>query len=91
MVTAIILFDIKRGCVDRVGEWLAGLPGITEVYSVGGRIDLVAIARLKDNEALSELVNQTLAKSDEIERTESLIAFKLFSQHDLEAMFSIGF
>ncbi len=91
MVTAIILFEIKRGRVNEVGERLADIKGITEVYSVGGRYDLVAIARLSDNEELSDLVNRQLAQEDGVERTESLIAFKMFSRHDLESMFSIGF
>lgn len=91
MVTAIILFEIKRGRVNEVGERLANIKGITEVYSVGGRYDLVAIARLSDNEEISYLINQQLAQEDGIERTESLIAFKMFSRHDLESMFSIGF
>jgi DNA-binding Lrp family transcriptional regulator len=91
MVTAIILFEIKRGRVNEVGERLADIKGITEVYSVGGRYDLVAIARLSDNEELSDLVNRQLAQEDGVERTESLIAFRMFSRHDLESMFSIGF
>lgn len=91
MVTAIILFEIKRGRVNEVAERLADIKGITEVYSVGGRYDLVAIVRLSDNEEISGLVNGQLAQEDGIERTESLIAFKIFSRHDLESMFSIGF
>ena len=91
MVTAIILFEIKRGRVNEVGERLADIKGISEVYSVGGRYDLVAIARLSDNEELSDLVNRQLAQEDGVERTESLIAFRMFSRHDLESMFSIGF
>ena len=90
MVTAIILIQVERGAASRVGERLAGLNGVSEVYSVGGRWDLVAIARLPHNEALAELVNGSLAQQEGILRTESLLAFKMFSRHDLEAMFSIG-
>lgn len=90
MVTAIILIETARGTVNAVGERLEAIDGITEVFSVGGRYDLVAMARIPSNEALSELVNVSLAAEESITNTESLIAFKVFSRHDLEAMFSIG-
>lgn len=90
MVTAIILIEVARGTVNEVGGRLAAMEGISEVFSVGGRYDLVAMARIANNEALSELVNVSLAAEEGIVSTESLIAFKVFSRHDLEAMFSIG-
>jgi DNA-binding Lrp family transcriptional regulator len=90
MVTAIILIESERGQASAVGERLAALDGISEVYSVGGRFDLVAVCRLPSNDALAELVNGSIAQEEGILRTESLIAFKMYSRHDLEAMFSIG-
>ncbi len=66
------------------------MHGISEVYSVGGRYDLVAIARLGTNEELAELVTNHMAKLEGIQYTETLIAFRSYSRHDLEAMFSIG-
>lgn len=90
MVSAIILMQVKRGQVQAVGERLASLEGITEVFSVGGRYDLVALVRVPSNEALAELVTGKLAREDDVTHTESLIAFKVFSRHDLESMFSIG-
>ena len=90
MVSAIILLNTRRGKVNDVGEKLADMKGITEVFSVGGRYDLVALVRVSHNEDLAELVNTVLANDENIEKTESLIAFEVFSRHDLEAMFSIG-
>ena len=90
MVTAIVLMNIKRGQVGVVAEKLADIQGISEVYSVGGRFDLVAIIRVASNEAMADLVTSTLANLDSIENTETLLAFQSFSRHDLDSMFAIG-
>lgn len=90
MVSAIVLLKVERARINQVAEQLAELSGISEVYSVGGRYDLVAILRVKDNPALAELVTERMHAVEGITDTETLIAFRAYSQHDLEAMFSIG-
>ena len=90
MVTAIILCNVARSRINEVAERLAETPGISEVYSVSGTYDLVAIARVHSNEELAELVTGRLLKLDAITRTETMLAFRAFSRHDLDAMFSIG-
>jgi DNA-binding Lrp family transcriptional regulator len=91
MVTSIVLLKVERGKVNGVAEKLAEMSGISEVYSVGGRFDLVAIIRVKGNEDLADMVTKQMATLEGIEGTETLIAFRAFSRHDLEAMFSVGF
>lgn len=90
MVTAIVLMKVERRKVNDVALAVAELPGISEVYSVGGRYDLVAVIRVANNEALADLVTHDLLKIDGIRDTETLLAFKAHSRHDLERMFSIG-
>lgn len=90
MVTALVLLTVQRSKIDTVAEKIAEMDGISEVYSVGGRVDLVAIIRVKDNEKLADLVTGHLLKVDGINTSETLIAFKVYSRHDLESMFSIG-
>ncbi|HSG18709.1 MAG TPA: Lrp/AsnC ligand binding domain-containing protein [Anaerolineae bacterium] len=90
MVSAVVLLTVKRGMINEVAETLAGMKGVSEVYSVGGRYDLVAIIRVKDNDALAELVTNHMLLVDGITDSETLIAFRVFSRHDLESMFSIG-
>jgi DNA-binding Lrp family transcriptional regulator len=90
MVSAIVLLNVDRDKVNAVAEKLADMKGISEVYSVAGQYDLVAIIRVKDNEALAELVTNNMLKVGGITRSQTLIAFRVFSRHDLEAMFSIG-
>lgn len=90
MVTAIVLMKIERGQVNPVAQRLAELPGISEVYSVAGRYDLAAVIRVRQNEELADLVTKELLALPEIGETETLIAFRTYSRHDLEAAFSIG-
>jgi len=91
MVTAIILVNVERSKINEVAENLAEIAGISEVYSVSGRYDLVAIARVKSNDDLADLVTRHLLKIDHIVKTESLLAFRAVSRHDLDAIFSLGF
>jgi DNA-binding Lrp family transcriptional regulator len=90
MVSAVVLLNVEPGQVNEVGARLAELAGISEVFSVGGRFDLVAVIRVKNNEELAELVTQNMHSVPGITNSETLIAFKVFSEHDLAAMFSIG-
>ncbi|MDX1612666.1 MAG: Lrp/AsnC ligand binding domain-containing protein [Candidatus Promineifilaceae bacterium] len=90
MVSAVVLLNVERGRINEVAETLAELAGVSEVYSVGGRYDLVAIIRVSNNDALAELVTNRMLLVTGITDSETLIAFRVFSRHDLEAMFSIG-
>lgn len=90
MVSSVVLLNIAHGRINEVAERLAGLQGISEVYSVAGRYDLVAIVRVPDNEALADLVTEEMLQIEGITNSETLIAFRVFSRHDLESMFSIG-
>lgn len=90
MVTALVLLKVERAQVNAVAEKLAGMDGITEVYSIAGRYDLAAVIRVKDNETLADLVTRHLLAVEGITASETLIAFRVFSRHDLDSMFSIG-
>lgn len=90
MVTAIVLINVKHGDINVVADQLAGMPGIAEVYSVGGRFDLVAIIRVATNEEMAGLVTNSLVNIDGIEDTETLMAFRAYSSYDLERMFAVG-
>ena len=91
MMTAIVLLNTQRDKVNAVAERIADLDGVTEVYSVAGRYDLAAVVRAKDDEQLANVVTRDIRKVDGIEKSETLIAFRVYSRHDLERMFSIGF
>lgn len=90
MVTAIVLLKTARKEINTVAQQLAEMDGVREVYSVGGQHDLVAILRVKDNDHLAELVTNQMLHINGILASETFIAFRVFSRHDLETMFSIG-
>ena len=89
MVTAIILINAERTRINDVAEQLADISSISEVYSVSGSYDLIAMVRVKTNDELSALVTDEMKKIDGITRTETMLAFQAYSRHDLEAMFSV--
>lgn len=90
MVTAVVLMKVARSHINDIAQQLSEVQGITEVYSVAGRYDLVALIRVPNNDALAELVTGRLVGLDSIEETETLIAFRSYSRHDLESMFALG-
>ncbi len=90
MVTAVVLLNVQRDQINEVAGKLADMDGISEVYSVSGQYDLVAMLRVRSNEELADLVTSKMLKLTGIERTETLISFRAYSRHDLEAAFSLG-
>ncbi len=90
MVTSIILINAQRNTINEVAEKLQEIPGISEVYSVSGRYDLVAIVRVKTNDDLADLVTKQMTAIAGIVNTETMLAFQAYSRHDLEAMFAVG-
>jgi len=90
MVTAIVLISAKRDRINETAEKLVELDGVSEVYSVAGPYDLAAVIRVRENQQLADLVTGEMVKLEGIEDTMTLIAFKAYSRHDLERLFSIG-
>lgn len=91
MVTAIILLKAARERINDLAQELADIPGVSEVFSVSGRYDIVVIARIRDNEDLAELATNRMAGVQGIVESETMLAFRAFSRHDLEGMFAVGF
>ncbi|HNS90407.1 MAG TPA: Lrp/AsnC ligand binding domain-containing protein [Deltaproteobacteria bacterium] len=91
MVTAIILLNVARERVNEIAEKLADMPGMSEIFSVSGRFDLIAIARVGSTDDLADLVTNKMLKVPGITGSETMLAFRAYSRHDLEGMFSVGF
>ena len=90
MTHAIVLIEAERRAMPSLGGQLADLDGVAEAYSVTGEWDFVAIIRVREQEELAPLITGRLAQIDGIKRTHTMVAFEVFSEHDLEALFSIG-
>jgi DNA-binding Lrp family transcriptional regulator len=91
MVTAIVLVTCEVDQVPATAQALVDLDGVSEVYSVAGDWDLVAILRVRDHEDLATLVTEHIRAVGGIAATQTMIAFRTYSRHDLEQMFSVGY
>ncbi len=90
MITAIVFIKADVARIPEVAEQVAALEGVSEVYSVTGQIDLIALVRVRDHDDVAAVVADRLNKVDGITGTETHIAFRTYSQHDLESAFSLG-
>ena len=90
MVTAIVFIEADVATIPEVAEQIAGLAGVSEVYSVTGDIDLIALVRVRSIDDVALVVADHLNKVQGVRRTQTHIAFRAYSSHDLEAAFSLG-
>ena len=89
MITAFIMINAQRERMAAAADEILNIAGITEVYSVAGDYDLVAVARVRENEELAKLVTEGMVAVKGLTRTNTLIAFRQYSRHDLERMFGL--
>jgi DNA-binding Lrp family transcriptional regulator len=90
MLTAIVLIDTEPDRIPEVAAEVANLKGVSEVYSVTGKADLVAMVRVREHEALADAIADGISKVPGVVRTETLIAFRAYSNVDLEQAFALG-
>lgn len=91
MINAIVLLKVDVHSIPETAQKIADLERVSEVYSVAGEWDLVVIIRVREHEELAKVITEQLDKIGGITQSTSLIAFQVFSKHDLESMFNIGF
>lgn len=90
MITAIVLIHAETARIPEVAEAVADLEGVSEVYSVAGDADLIAMVRVQRHEDLNDVIAGRLNKVEGIVDTSTHIAFRAYSRHDLDAAFNIG-
>jgi DNA-binding Lrp family transcriptional regulator len=91
VITAIVLIDCSTDSIPEVATQLADLDGVSEVYSVAGNVDLIAMVRVRTFEEIENVVAGDISKVTGVINTETHIAFRAYSRHDLEEAFAIGF
>jgi DNA-binding Lrp family transcriptional regulator len=91
VITAIVLVETDVRRIPEAAEEIAGLDGVTEVYSVTGDVDLVAVVRVHDHDQLAEIIADQLSKVEGVRSTRTYLAFRAYSRHDLDAAFALGF
>jgi DNA-binding Lrp family transcriptional regulator len=90
MITTVVLATCDIHTVPETAQAIADLPEVSEVYSVAGDYDLVIMVRTRRHEDLASVVTEGIARVPGVERTQTLVAFKVFSRHDVESLFSLG-
>jgi len=91
VVTAIVLIKTDVARIPETAQTLAQIPSVSEVYSVTGEFDLVAMVRVRRHEELDDVIPGTVNKVSGVTHTETHIAFRTYSRHDLEAAFALGY
>ncbi|HYT09122.1 MAG TPA: Lrp/AsnC ligand binding domain-containing protein [Mycobacteriales bacterium] len=91
MITAIVMVTAATDSIPEVAQAIADIDGVSEVYSVAGHVDLVAVVRVREFDQVADVIAGRLDKVDGVLDTETHIAFRAYSRHDLEAAFAIGF
>ena len=90
MISAIVLINAEVSRIPEVAAAIAEIDGVSEVYSVTGEVDLIAVVRVRRHEDFADVIADRLNKVDGVQGTQTHIAFRTYSQHDLEAAFSLG-
>ncbi|WP_285724498.1 Lrp/AsnC family transcriptional regulator [Psychromicrobium xiongbiense] len=91
MITAFVLIKTRVDRIPEAAQEISEIPGISEVYSVTGEWDLIAVARVSRHDDLADVIADRLSKVDGVQTTSTQISFRAYSRHDLDAAFSLGF
>ena len=90
MITAIVLINAEKSAIGDLGEKLAAVAGVSEVYSVTGEVDFIAVIRARQHEELADIVTKGIIQLPGVAKSHTHVAFKAYSRHDLESIFAIG-
>ena len=90
MVTAIVMIKAETSRIPELANQITEMAGVQEVFSVAGRVDLVAIVKVARNEDLADVISDKMRHLEGIVETETMIAFRAYSKKELEAGFELG-
>lgn len=90
MITAIVMIHTDPHRIPEVAEEVSNIQRVSEVYSVTGDVDLIALVRVRGHEDLADVIADELSKVEGVLETRTYIAFKSYSRQDLESAFDLG-
>ena len=88
MITSIVMIKCEVGKVKSVAEKLVDLHGVSEVYSITGEWDILAVVRVKEFDSLAKVVSEEIASTPGISKTVTTLAFRCYSKHNMEKMWA---
>lgn len=90
MITAIVMVDADPARIPEICTEVADVAGVSDVYSVTGEVDLIAVVRVREHEQLADVIADRISKVEGVIRTQTYIAFRAYSGRDLDAAFDLG-
>jgi DNA-binding Lrp family transcriptional regulator len=90
MITTIVMVNVAANRIPEVAQAIADVEGVSEVYSVAGDVDLIAIVRVREFDQIADVIAGRLSRIEGVLSTDTHVAFRAYSRHDLESAFSIG-
>jgi DNA-binding Lrp family transcriptional regulator len=90
VITTIVMIAVESARIPEVAQEIADLDAVSEVYSVAGDVDLIAIVRVREFDQIAEVIAGRISKVDGVVHTDTHVAFRAYSRHDLDAAFAIG-
>jgi DNA-binding Lrp family transcriptional regulator len=91
VITAIVLLHVDVGRIPETAQAIADVDAVSEVYSVTGDWELVALVRVAQHEQIAEVVTGKIAKVPGVTATHTMVAFRAYSSTDLERLWGVGF
>ncbi len=91
MITTIVMIGVESDRIPDVAQQIADIAGVSEVYSVAGDIDLIAIVRVREFDQIADIIAGRISKVPGVIATDTHVAFRAYSRHDLDDAFSIGY
>jgi DNA-binding Lrp family transcriptional regulator len=91
MITAIVLLHVDVHAIPETAQAIADLDAVSEVYSVTGDWELVALVRVRAHDEIADVVTGAIAKVAGVTATHTMVAFRAYSSADLERLWGVGF
>ncbi|MEP6852037.1 MAG: Lrp/AsnC ligand binding domain-containing protein [bacterium] len=90
MITTIVMIAVESDRIPEVAQEIADLDGVSEVYSVAGDVDLIAVVRVRDFDDIADVIAGRISKVPGVVHTDTHVAFRAYSRHDLDIAFDLG-
>ena len=91
MLTGIVLIEVESRKIPEAAAAIANIDRVDSVFSVTGDVDLIALVRVEQHEDFATVIADKVSKVDGVEGTKTYLAFREYSQDDLEVAFDLGF
>jgi DNA-binding Lrp family transcriptional regulator len=76
VITTIVLIRAEPASIPATAQYLADIDGVSDVYSVSGDWDLVAIVKVAEYDQIARVVTEAFPKCPGLQRTQTLTAFR---------------